>query len=1501
MWGSASIKAARNPPRHSQVALLLQRDQPASPLFRPVQVGLLFLLLLGCLDATDGQVTRRRRAPTGWTPKGCQLKDMPTAPVMNGVEATTNCAGEFSNELAVTNSPAQGGLSTLKLSSGMTVLCYSYANTGRCYSVLNDMRHMPNVITLASSPVTFNAGPVSNIGMALLATTPDAYKIIICYADGAASSRGNCMVLIVAFLGTMETTPLTTNQFTGIGVAASNVVLTRLSENSIIFCYAVASEAKGLCQSIQYQNDASQLAFATNGQLQISSTGPASIAISTFTSSQALLCWMDSLQGLCKVLILTDTALSAPGASVLISSTAMTYITTDVFSDSSAIICYNTGGKTGLCNSLTLDSTYSLSVGPSVVTIETQAAAYLSTAVSDSETATTCYKSSDVTGGNIKCAVFNKDGKYLTTSVKSVFDIPGSATYVNIIAMTNTTLMLCYQKEVNDYLACVTMEILDDSSETCYRNIPGYSCDHLYCATGPGYGDWNSLIPNPSCYKSCSIGDITAAPTSTDIYDGSVVTAGATCDGFAGTQSYVSTQASAGYTTVAVLGTSTLAIVCYTTDAESYCVQVDRTTTQPNVLTKQQPVLLHLAKTTYLVSGALDSSTAIACYADGAQGDRGVCNMMQHVGGELEVSFNAFGFFTIQGDPAAHMAVTKFSSSISVVCYSVHSSIVSAAFCQSIVYTGAAHALTFPANGKLQFASTDSPVIAVTTISSTQVLVCWMDITQGKCVIMTLTGTALSMGSQLTITTGMSLSSISISIQDGTAVVCYASTGTSRPYCVALTIGGDTLSMGGQPLEVAQNSVNAVTVACTHPKNCVLCYEDTVLATTVCKALTVTTSGSVTYLVSNFKSTVPAAGAASYSTILPIDQDAMLLCYEVGSNSFPACSVVNSALRSGSKCLYHIDGHTCTEQACNNGKWGDSSTCVPGCLLQNYPVVPTALPRDGSVRAATFCDGQSGDELQLGVSSDPGAVAMTTLNRLEGIVCYSTDGYTFAGYCIGVSLNAGTTTITTSGPTGSNTPSLLSDGFTSGIVMDAMNGASAIVCYIDGSANNIGKCTSLSFAGKGSSVLVSTHSATFSGIGDGISFITLAAFAGGQAGIICYSVIETTTGQCRVFQYRGETMPINFPPATTTSPGEPVGVVVITTMIAPTTMSVSALSSNKAIVCWTDPQGTQCKVLISDNAGNSVSAPGPSLFINTDVETNNITITTLRESGADATTAVICYVVKEVSYCVSMRFDGTYTLTISGAAQNIHTVTPSALFAASPSSTSALVCYQSVAGGLVMDVSCSLLKQGNDGIESNPIASLMPKIGAASSIISKYFAGDKTSVLICYRKTNNGMVSCSVVQTTIGSGKDCNYELLEYQCESTGCSKGKWGAASTCITKELAQAQVAEVGGVPVIWLLLLFLVVLLVFLVALYSQLKYPALTLEQQKAKDELEEEAVMLEMEEDEEDEEEFDLEELSDLDDDENSLDDEGLKQNSTYKGGRSRSSSRTKNENHVSVI
>merc|ERR1719188_1480334 len=176
----------------------------------------------------------------------------------------------------------------------------------------------------------------------------------MCYTDYQQSGFGVCSLLVLS--GGNDTIAVGT-EFTFNSNLTEYISVAPFSETTAVVCYSDSGNTKLVtCVALEVV-DGNKLSMGQPLEINAEAEQSPYISASGLSSSLGLVCYMcngcanQDRYGLCSVLVLDGTALTAPNAFALSGTEAATHISVQGFSASSAVACYSKQGA-GTCDLL---------------------------------------------------------------------------------------------------------------------------------------------------------------------------------------------------------------------------------------------------------------------------------------------------------------------------------------------------------------------------------------------------------------------------------------------------------------------------------------------------------------------------------------------------------------------------------------------------------------------------------------------------------------------------------------------------------------------------------------------------------------------------------------------------------------------------------------------------------------------------------------------------------------------------------------------------------------------------------------------------------------------------------------------------------------------------------------------------------------------------------------------------------------------------------------------
>merc|ERR1719327_2028496 len=229
--------------------------------------------------------------------------------------------------------------------------------------------------------------------------------------------------------------------------------------------------------------------------------------------------------------------------------------------------------------------------------------------------------------------------------------------------------------------------------------------------------------------------------------------------------------------------------------------------------------------TVFIAQGKLSETRGVVCYTDYANNGFGICNTLDLSGDNLTVG----GDFVFNDNMTYHVSVAALSETHAVVCYSDAGS-TERVTCTAFQVDGAALTKGEPleVDGVAQLTS----FISVASLDSTSALVCYScagcpSEGEGKCAVLSLDGTVLSKGAEISFTGGAAATHIDVQgFSASAAVACYSKEGDGS--CTLLDASGGLLkevsTVGFH--QTSTNFFDSISVAKVADGSGVVCYAD---------------------------------------------------------------------------------------------------------------------------------------------------------------------------------------------------------------------------------------------------------------------------------------------------------------------------------------------------------------------------------------------------------------------------------------------------------------------------------------------------------------------------------------------------------------------------------------------------------------------------------------------------------------------------------------------------
>ena len=300
-------------------------------------------------------------------------------------------------------------------------------------------------------------------------------------------------------------------------------------------------------------------------------------------------------------------------------------------------------------------------------------------------------------------------------------------------------------------------------------------------------------------------------------------------------------------------------------------------------------VVFESAITQYISVTTLSGTQALVCYQDNGNNNRGTACILDIVGSTITPAIPV----VFESGNTTGISVTTISSTQAIVCYrdAGNSSLGTACI---LDISGSTITPATP----VVFNSATSESISVTTLSSTQAIVCYQDggnSSYGTACILDISGSTITPATPVVFNSA-STSSTSVTTLNGTqALVCYRDTGNNQfgTACI-LDISGSTITPTTPVVfESAATSITSVTTLSS--SQAIVCYRDggnSNFGTACILDISGSTITPGTPVVFNF-------AASTQISVTTLSSSRVLVCYQDGGNS-----------SFGTACILDISGST---------------------------------------------------------------------------------------------------------------------------------------------------------------------------------------------------------------------------------------------------------------------------------------------------------------------------------------------------------------------------------------------------------------------------------------------------------------------------------------------------------------------------------------------------------------------------------------------------------------
>jgi len=732
--------------------------------------------------------------PTPMCNAGCRMSNIPATPSGGGNTATATCTSVFGacstdaslpplRVLDAVTPGLQAGTMFSDMGAGDKdgILCYKEAaGPTKCVAI----KKTATALTKGSNHVVLHAHVIAENAFTVVRLSASAG--FSCFNDANAANIGTCKAFAFASNEVSVASPAAT--FSATGKAVSVLAGAAFDATKAVVCFALASDSKGECRSLTYANQGAALAFTDNGQLQITPTGtgaysPTGMAVSTYSATKGVVCFLQEGFSTCKALVLAGTVLTAPGVALSLTETPISHLHMAVVSATKAVVCYNGGGIALWCHQLIHVAAENQIVKKEGLAVHSSDTTHVQVARIADDTVMICANvAPSPSTAAVECIPTVLDGEKLSREpyLPTHYGLtkPSTGDYLSLMIPEPCTVWLCFHRP-SESPRCYSNAInkVVRSSGQCRYTLQGYACSPAKCADG----SWDAtnvpvcLAPCPfdsltlptgakatgdGCAKGSNIGgfnkcviqlegsictDAVCGATGftggvctangvcslSDLPDSPVldgVTANATCTSISGTRLLLSSETATAISSKAF--NKDTAIVCYTTTLQAVCYGF-RKTGLTLIKGTNQAVLNPGATSNLDLACLTGTSQGIACFADGSGSgsNQGTCKQFAYADGEVAISAVTPSYLTPNGIAVADVDMAPFNREYTLVCYASPSD--SKGSCRILKFVAAGIPLVV--GQEFVFAGVSPSELEVTCASATKAVVCWMDATDSRC------------------------------------------------------------------------------------------------------------------------------------------------------------------------------------------------------------------------------------------------------------------------------------------------------------------------------------------------------------------------------------------------------------------------------------------------------------------------------------------------------------------------------------------------------------------------------------------------------------------------------------------------------------------------------------------------------------------------------------------------------------------------------------------------